>query len=490
MSKVIIIGAGLGGLTAGNLLARKGHQTTILESHTAPGGYVAGFRRQGFYFESGTLSFESLTTVQKAMKQLGVLDKIEIIPQHTRLVSDRFDIATSGTFAGFKQTILAAYPEHQQNLRRYFSEVDKLIRTIEPFMLPDPPWTSYLRGAAVGAEVLLKYSRTNLGDFTAKYFERDSELFRLFKNFGYPDMSALILGGAIISIFSDYWTIKGGMQSWADALAQSFTGLGGELKLGTPVEKIITEKGRAVGVISQGASHRADYVISACDYKNTFLKLLDDQSLIPVRQLEKIKSTQVSEGIFTVYLGLSIDNRKLAEYMKIPHVSLFDEQPGADVRNPNDPDFFKKSSVSLYSPSLINPELAPAGKSCLMLQMVCPHRWMDNWGGGDREKYKNLKDQVSQTLISKARKLIPDLEKMIEFKGAATPLTYQRYTGNTDGATSSWSWNPNNKFHKSILGTFVETPVKNLLIGSCWAMQIGGIPGAISAAQQCTKRIK
>jgi phytoene dehydrogenase-like protein len=231
-------------------------------------------------------------------------------------------------------------------------------------------------------------------------------------------------------------------------------------------------------------------VISACDYKNTFLKLLDDRSLIPVRQLEKIKNTQVSEGIFTVYLGLSIDNQKLAEYMKVPHVSLFDEQPGADVRNSNDPDFFKKSSVSLYSPSLTNPELAPAGKSCLMLQMVCPHRWMDNWGGGDREKYKSLKDQVSQTLISKARKLIPDLEKLIEFKGAATPLTYQRYTGNTDGATSSWSWNPKNKFHKSILGTYVEIPVKNLLIGSCWAMQIGGIPGAISAAQKCTKRIK
>ncbi len=56
---VIIIGSGLGGLIAGNLLAKKGHNVTIFESHSAPGGYTAGFYRNGFYFESGTLSFEA-----------------------------------------------------------------------------------------------------------------------------------------------------------------------------------------------------------------------------------------------------------------------------------------------------------------------------------------------------------------------------------------------------------------------------------------------
>ena len=56
---VIIIGSGFGGLVAGNLLAKKGHNVTIFESHSAPGGYTAGFYRKDFYFESGTLSFEN-----------------------------------------------------------------------------------------------------------------------------------------------------------------------------------------------------------------------------------------------------------------------------------------------------------------------------------------------------------------------------------------------------------------------------------------------
>jgi phytoene dehydrogenase-like protein len=74
LSKIIIIGAGLGGLVAGNLLAARGHRVKIFEAHSAPGGYTAGFRRKGFYFESGTFSFESSGMVFRAMREIGVFD--------------------------------------------------------------------------------------------------------------------------------------------------------------------------------------------------------------------------------------------------------------------------------------------------------------------------------------------------------------------------------------------------------------------------------
>ena len=92
-------------------------------------------------------------------------------------------------------------------------------------------------------------------------------------------------------------------------------------------------------------------------------------------------------------------------------------------------------------------------------------------------------------MIKKAAAVIPGLQNVIEFQDAATPLTYERYTQNTGGATSAWSWNPNNKFYKHVFKTNIETPVKNLLIGSCWATQIGGVPSAVGAAYQCAKKI-
>jgi phytoene dehydrogenase-like protein len=93
-------------------------------------------------------------------------------------------------------------------------------------------------------------------------------------------------------------------------------------------------------------------------------------------------------------------------------------------------------------------------------------------------------------MIENTAKLIPDLKDHIEYKDAATPLTYERFTRNTDGATSSWSWNPKKRFYRNVMGVSIDTPVRNLYIGSCWAMQIGGIPGALAAAYQCVRKVK
>jgi phytoene dehydrogenase-like protein len=482
----------MGGLVAGNLLAKKGHRVTIYESHRTPGGYTAGFRRRGFYFESGTLSFEGSNLVFKTMKDIGVYDKLDFVRQGTRFVGSAFDYTTD-TYEGFKDVVLEAYPGERERLERYFASVDGLYRAICPFIMKEKNALRRLFSYAAGGVRMMRqsrrYSNLNIADFTERYFERGTPLYNIFSTFGYPEMSANILGGAVATIFHDYWTVKGGMQHWADVLADAFREAGGELRLSSYVYEIRTRGGAAVGVVSKEAFQEADYVISAGDYKKTFLDLLDDQSLIPGEQLSKIRNTAVSEGFFTVYLGLSMPNETLREYLKIPHVGILDERGRADIHDAGDEDYFKKTSCMLYSPSLVNPSHAPEGKSSLMLQVAVPSHWMNDWGGGDRRAYERLKRGARETLIEKASSLIPGLRDHIEFEDAATPLTYERYTHNTEGATSAWSWNPKNKFYRSMLGTHVATPVRNLLIGSCWAQQIGGIPGAIGAAYRCVKEI-
>jgi phytoene dehydrogenase-like protein len=124
-----------------------------------------------------------------------------------------------------------------------------------------------------------------------------------------------------------------------------------------------------------------------------------------------------------------------------------------------------------------------------MIQTAVPYHWMNNWGNGDRQIYKKLKDKAKKALIEKASVVIPDLEKYIEFEDAATPLTYERYTENTDGATSAWSWNPRKWYYKDGYNIRVTTPIKNLLICSCWANEMGGIPTAIQAPRKCAELI-
>ena len=496
---VAIIGSGFGGMVAGNLLAKKGHKVTIFESHSAPGGYTAGFYRKGFYFESGTLSFEASPSIFKAMSDIGVLEKISFTRHWMRWIADNID-CTPETYPDFKKMIYDAFPTEKDNLDRYFIEVDRMYNaSLSSSEKPIPllfsgvrfflAIASYLITNRQSMKITKQYSDMTAGEFNARYFTKGSKIYNLLSGFFYPNMAAWIIGGAF-AMFEDYWTVSDGMQSWADILTENFKQLGGQILLNSYVDKILTRDGVAVGVSSGGQTYEADYVIAACDYKKTFLNLLDDKTLIPAQQQEKIENAAVSEPVFTVYLGLNMSNEQLRKYMKLPNVAYINLKIDTTVDNSNNESFFEQTSFSLHSPSLMNTKLAPEGKSSLMLQVMSPPGWLNNWGGTDKQKYKQLKDKVAQTLIKRAEAIVPDLSSHTVFQDAATPLTYERYTHNSGGASSAWSWNPKKKFFENTMHVNIDTPVRNLYIGSCWAMQIGGVPGALIAAYMCTKKIK
>jgi phytoene dehydrogenase-like protein len=425
------------------------------------------------------------------MKEIGVFDKVEFVRQKMAIIAGEMNGVCS-SYQDFKSLAYSSYPAEKDRLDRYFGEADRMIRAMSAVMSPRglAGYLAYPFHLARFMAMFRKYSKITVTDFAADCFGTDTPLYRHFKGFGYPDMSAALIGPALTSFLDDYWTVKTGFQTWADALAANFRSLGGELKLGARVDKIVTRNKAAAGVEAGGEFYSADWVISGADYKKTFLKWLDDGTLVPEAFRKKVSETAVSEGIVTAYLGLSIPPGELGKWLKAPHASYRDPLLEADFRRAgNDPDYFKKAAAGLYSPSLHDASLAPEGKSGLMIQAVAPTHWMDNWGGGDREKYRALKESVKQDLVAKAAAVIPGLASRVEYSDLATPLTYERYTENTDGATSAWSWNPKNKFYKSPLGVHVETPVKNLLIGSCWSVQIGGVPSAIAAARKCAKII-
>jgi phytoene dehydrogenase-like protein len=498
MKKVAIIGSGLSGLLCGNLLAKKGNNVTIFESHVRPGGYTSGFWREGFYFESGTLSLESTPSVNKAMEDVGLKDKVEFVRQRMRFVGREYDYIPE-SYEDVKQVYLNTFVADRANLERFFGDLDEIVNAIPftgkpmPAMYEGPEYAAAMKEMMASGmkfmEVIGKISDVTLSEFVGRYFEKGSRLFSLLVSGAYPDQAAWIMAASFKGFLEDYWTVKKGMQFWADTLAARFKELGGELKLRSPVERIVTKDGQAEGVVSKGRLFPADCVISCGDYKKTILDLLDDKSLIPAETRERIKNAAVSEAFFVAYLGLDMPNDELLKFMKVPLVIYRPDAPGVDFYDTKDEAYFAKVGCQIYSPSLINPELAPNGKSSLMIETLSPTGWMDDWGGGNREEYKRLKSLAATGMIETASQLIPNLKEKIIVKDAATPLTFERYTHNTKGASSSWSWNPHKRFYSDMLSRGTITPVKNLFIGSCWSTQIGGIPGAISGAYEAMKQV-
>lgn len=483
MKTIAIIGSGIGGLTVGNLLVRKGHNVTLFESHGTPGGYTSGFWRKGFYFESGTLTFESSRTVFSALKDLGVYDRLTFEKYSCRFLSQNYD-STPGSYEGFKKLLYTTYPHYKDNLDRCFRDVDTLYHTATT-LLGESSVLAKLPAAMRLTLKTMKYRRHTIGQFAAQYFPKSSPLYQLLSGIAYPDMPALFLGGTLYYLLHDYWTVKEGMQSLADALADNFRNAGGQLRFNSPVERIIVRNGKAEGVHYRGGDQAADSVIAAMDYKTVFLKLIDKGN-IPSRLRDRIRRAEVSESSVAIYLALSLSNEELLKRMEKSYIICPPEQ--SDSGQADDSAYFKYAPFSLCSPSLKNPALAPAGKSSLMISALVPHQWMNNWGNGDHAIYEQLKWQVAETLIQRAAAVIPGLLESIELKDAATPLTFERYTGNTGGATSAWSWNPHKRFYRNMVALNIRTPVKNLYISSSWSRQFGGgVPGAISAAYKCAE---
>ena len=246
MKNIIIIGSGIGGLIAGNLLAKQGHKVSIFEAHSMPGGYTAGFYRKGYYFESGTVAFEASASVFKAMKDIGVFEKIDFIKGRFRFVAEDFN-GIPENYHDYKKMIYTAFPSDKEKLDLIFADLDKIASLMETMNKPMPYLYSglemlksilpFILSGPKLMKLAKQYDNVTSSEFAARYFEKDSKLFKLFSGFGYPDMSAFLVGSALSGLFTELWTVKDGMQSWADILAENFRKLGGDLKLNSYVDR-------------------------------------------------------------------------------------------------------------------------------------------------------------------------------------------------------------------------------------------------------------
>lgn len=492
MKKAAIIGAGLGGLTAGNLLAQAGHEVTIFESQSEPGGYTSGFKRKGFYFETGAIGVSNSRDIFPLMKKLGIFEKIGFEQHHPfRYVSEDFDMVPH-SYWELRDELFRTYPEEEKALTGFFKVVDSLHNALERFLTSQ----SLVSRAVAAVQILyiqVRYRKISSKDFVAQYFTKGTHIYNLLSFFiGFPHMSLFMLGAYMCGIYQEYWSVKGGMLQWARVLADNFKSLGGTLNLNAPVSQIVIEDALAQGVISNGEFYKADYVIAANDLTKTVCELIGEKHF-PAAYIDKMKKAPLSESWVLVYLGLDIPEDTLKEIMQSSHIHGYRLSNSSDAQSAKeqsrDSDYFKHCRFELYSPSMDNPSLAPEGKSSLMLMAFCPNQWMNNWGKGNKDTYTELKNQMQEELINRAEQIIPDLSGKILYKDAATPHTIERFTGNSKGAICSWGMGQDRKFYRSEISINIKTPIKNLLIGSSWAAQVGATSLAVAAGKKCAKHI-
>ena len=496
----IIIGAGLGGLTAGAKLAKEGKKVLLIEQHSIPGGCATTFKRKDFTIEVGLHELDGFgdnDLKSKIFNEFKVFDYIEFIrlPEFYRTVWKNKDFVFPEGIDEAKSKLIKEFPHEKQGIIKYFGFITGLGKEIS--MLPRKKWAKIIKGALFPLffPKLVKSTRITVGEFIDQIITDERLKLILLSNFTYYDDNPYKL-----SLFyfaagqSSYYTsgsyfIKGGSQKLSDYLMNYIKDKGGEIKLGNTVTKIITKEGKAVGVEYQrntrNLSDEKQTDFAECIIANTAIPNLTN-GLLPDAESQKlnqqIKDLQYGTSILTMYLGFK---GKLSEIGN-KHYSTFvidDSVSSSKELATNNHAGFDKRSFVFVDYGVIDSGLAPEGKS---VGVVCTMDYIEDWESLDKEKYKQKKIEVQDILINRLEKQFPGIKEQIEYVEIATAKTIKRYTLNPKGSPYGYNQSLNQTAHKRLKQRSI---IPGLYYASAWSSPGGGFTGAIYSGYLCAMNV-
>lgn len=477
-NSITIIGAGMAGLTAAAYLSLAGLKVDVFEQHTLPGGYISSFVREGFTFPAGPTSITSNGIVFPILKELGLAEKRKFLHVGHQMSWGEHDVPLQSA-PQVRDDLSKRFPAQSRALQRYFRWVEvggsgfrQLVESgmmfgqgILPKVLnllikhPLMPWAT-----------LIARGQTNRS-LHQRHFS-DPALRGMLDELAYPVMPAQNTLGMWISYFDDTWVPAGGMQAFANTLVRFIREHGGEVHLGTPVQRIRVENGRAFGItLADGSEIPADWVISAADLRHTCLELIGRDHLT-TSLIAKLEAAHPSEPVFAVFLGLRASPELDAAFRRFQEAHVI--FTCADGK-----------TIQIAWLSKDDHSVAPPGKQALFVG------WLDRYADweplkGDPAAYQSRKNAVADALITRAEEFLPGLRSHIEVQDSASPLTYERYTTNFQGATTGWNWNP---AYAPRFNFAKDLPLKNFYAVGHYTFNPGGVPTAMITAWYIAREI-
>lgn len=467
---VVVIGAGIGGLTCAAYLAKNGKKVKVFEQHFAPGGCCASFSRKGFRFDAGVLHLtggKESGAFQKVMSALEMEQELEFREQFQRFVFPDFTYDSTRNVADYPEKLREMFPEEADGITKLFDTINSIYEDIKRLPALSP--------------LLRKYREKSYQDLVDEHI-KDVKLKALvnanwhlwnpvWKNSAI-DFASLTVSETV----RGYFYPMGGIQAVPDALVRVLKRYGGEIEYRTPVDRIILENGEAAGIeTGKGKRIKAKQVVSNIAARAVFLDLVGEENL-PAEFVIALNGLEISLSSFYVYLGVDIDPRESG--FDAPETIVYETYD-----NTKDWELLLRGEISvpcfgIAVPTYMDPGLAPPGKHVVIIMTMAPYSLRG-------KSWREEKKRMTAKLIGKAEKLIPRLSQHIVVQDSATPLTYERYTLNSLGAAMGWAFTPQ-MFMRRLEQ---KTPVPNLYLAGHWTMPGGGVPAVAISGLKAARMI-
>jgi phytoene desaturase len=479
--KIIIIGAGLGGLAAACRLAKSGFAVTVLEKNAAVGGKVNAVETGGYKFDTGA----SLLTMRHVLEELfefcgaKIEDYLQIVPLEPicrYLWSDGARLDASQDLEKTRAEIEKIAPGDAANFQKFLNDSQRKYeiseRTFLAKSLNDLPQLLTPRHLP---DLLKISSLKTLDRHNAQYF-RSPKMQQLFNRFATYNGSSPYQTPATFALipFVEFglgaWYARGGMYEIPRSLARLANELGVKILTETEVETIVLKNGKAVGVKANGEILSADFVVSNADAVETY------RSLLPVEN-KKIERREPSCSGFVLLIGA---RRK---FPLLAHHNIFFSD---DYRAEFDAIFRRKipasePTVYVCATSRTDATQAPDGCENLFILVNAPYTNANVDWEKEKKSYRDL-------IVEKLEKFgLEDLEKSIEFEQTITPEDFEKKYRANRGSIYGISSN-------GIFSAFMRVPnrardVKNLYFVGGATHPGGGIPLVLLSGKMTAEMI-
>ncbi len=454
---VVVIGAGIGGLTCGAYLAKKGKKVKVFEQHYVPGGCCTSFSRKGFKFDAGVLHLtggKESGAFQRVLSALEIENEFEFKEQFQRFIFPSLTIDSSRDAKDLPRQLKELFPRESRGITKLFDTMKSIYEDVKKLPTLSP--------------LLSKYKQSSFQDLVDEHI-KDAKLKAIcYANWHlwYPMWRSSAVDYAALLVTEQlrgYYYPVGGIQTVPDTLVRVLKRHGGEIEYKAFVDKIILENGKAAGIETRkGKRIRAARVVSNIAARPTFLNLVGEENL-PKDFVKTLNQLEISLSSFYVYLGVDIDPRTAG--VDAPETIVYETHDNKREWNRLLKGELAIPCFGIAIPTLVDPSLAPQGKHVVVIMTMAPYYLVG-------KSWREEKKRFAGKLIAKAEKLIPGLSQHIAVQDAATPLTYERYTLNSLGAAMGWAFSPR-MFLKRLEQ---KTPVPNLYLAGHWTMPGGGVP--------------
>ncbi|HTC19502.1 MAG TPA: NAD(P)/FAD-dependent oxidoreductase [bacterium] len=488
---VIVIGSGIGGLSAAALLSKL-HQkrVLVLEQHFVAGGLTHEFQRHGYHFDVGLHYVGAMGPGEPGRKLFdfltdGTLAWNKMPPLFEKFIYPDFSFDVPSDPKEYLRSLQEKFPGEKEALAKYFKDclkaavwygVETMVETFPGLLRPLVALAARL-GGGISRQTTKAYLDKNFKDDRLK-----SLLASQWGDYGLPpSQSAFGLHATIVEHYrKGGWYPVGGAVELARKITPVIEASGGAVKVSQRVEEILVEEGRAVGVrvrpsnSSKGlpVEYRAQAVISDAGSYVTYSRLLKSA---PAAYQEELETLPKGLSAISLYLGFKESPTKLG--FKGENYWVFE---GEDHESPN-PELEKSGSYYLSFPSLKDPQ--STGHTAELI-VFCEYDFFKKWSGQSwkrRDKdYYELKDRLTEHFLDLLDKRFPGFRNLVGYKELATPLTVEYFQQTPQG---SFYGIPGTPSRAGKPWARVTTPVKGLYLTGADVFSLGIMGAAMGGVK-------